>query len=83
MQSGVNAYILPSVKCDFQLTDSQMGVLNALFLGGTVLDPPHTGSTFLNAEARCAKNSVVGFVTRGNVAARLAHGTFCVDDCRL
>lgn len=34
MQSGINAYILPSVKCDFQLSDTQMGVLNALFLGG-------------------------------------------------
>lgn len=34
LQSGVNAYILPSVKCAFQLTDSQMGILNALFLGG-------------------------------------------------
>lgn len=34
MQSGINAYILPSVKCAYQLTDSQLGILNALFLGG-------------------------------------------------
>lgn len=34
MESGINAYILPSVKCAFQLSDSQMGILNALFLGG-------------------------------------------------
>lgn len=37
MESGINAYILPSVKCAFQLSDSQMGILNALFLGGGAL----------------------------------------------
>lgn len=35
IQSGVNAYILPSIKCSFQLTDSQIGVMNAGFLAGS------------------------------------------------
>ena len=33
-QNGLNAYILPSCKVDFDLTSTEMGLLNALFLAG-------------------------------------------------
>uniref|UniRef100_A0A0K8SJZ1 Major facilitator superfamily (MFS) profile domain-containing protein n=1 Tax=Lygus hesperus TaxID=30085 RepID=A0A0K8SJZ1_LYGHE len=36
VQSGISAFILPSMKCDMALTSSQMGLLNALFLLGGI-----------------------------------------------
>ncbi|KAF6203746.1 hypothetical protein GE061_002080 [Apolygus lucorum] len=36
VQSGITAFILPSMKCDMALTSSQMGLLNALFLLGGI-----------------------------------------------
>ncbi|KAK3917676.1 Synaptic vesicle glycoprotein 2B [Frankliniella fusca] len=34
LQNGINAYILPAARCDFDLTSAQMGALNAFFLAG-------------------------------------------------
>ncbi|XP_034242656.1 solute carrier family 22 member 11-like isoform X2 [Thrips palmi] len=34
LQNGINAYILPAAKCDFDLSSAQMGALNAFFLAG-------------------------------------------------
>lgn len=34
LQNGINAYILPVAKCDFDLSSAQMGALNAFFLAG-------------------------------------------------
>lgn len=34
LQNNLNAYILSSVRCDLQVTSSQLGLLNAVFLIG-------------------------------------------------
>lgn len=34
LQNGINAYVLPAAKCDFDLSSAQMGALNAFFLAG-------------------------------------------------
>ncbi|XP_075232131.1 synaptic vesicle glycoprotein 2C-like [Lycorma delicatula] len=34
LQNNLNAYILPSARCDLKLTSNEMGLLNAVFLAG-------------------------------------------------
>lgn len=34
LQNNLNAYILPSARCDLSLTSNEMGLLNAVFLAG-------------------------------------------------
>ncbi|XP_032691671.1 synaptic vesicle glycoprotein 2C-like [Odontomachus brunneus] len=36
LQYGINAYILPSAECDFNMRSEQKGFLNVAFLGGCV-----------------------------------------------
>lgn len=35
---GLHAYILPFAQCDLRITATQMGIINAMFLGGTQTD---------------------------------------------
>ncbi|KAL0266939.1 UNVERIFIED_CONTAM: hypothetical protein PYX00_009343 [Menopon gallinae] len=34
---GLHAYIFPFAQCDLEITPSQMGIINALFLGGSII----------------------------------------------
>jgi len=69
LQNGINAYILPSCKCDFNLSSAQMGLLNALFLIGGI------SSAFFNgalADSLGRRPAMVGTLLADAICSLLA-----------